>query len=195
MAIQGVRYGLRSRAGFNVEIRLAGEWVRVNNILNSIDIDMALAGATAQRKFAEKYRDNVKHNIRTGGKEFGYPGHSPKYRKYKSKHGGPDNRLLHWSGAMEEAVQVVKLGGGRLGVGIKKGIKRERYDNEKGDILDISEYANILEKGAYSRGIPARPVFADTFKEDMGGIRGLKTYLAWHVARNLKAKGVPVIKI
>ena len=194
MAIKGVRHGLRARAGFNVEIRLDGQWVRVNNILGNLNVNIAMAGSTAQRKFAEKYRDKVKYHIKTGGKDFGYPGHSPKYSKYKTKHGG-GGRLLHWSGAMEGAVKVVDLTGGRVGVGIEKGIKRERYDNEKGDILDISEYANILEQGSPARGIPDRPVFKDTFRKDMKGIEGLKTYMAWHVARDLRKKGIPVTKI
>ena len=78
MAIQGIIPGIRARGGFNVEIKLTGEWLRLNRILNHINVDIAMAGAASQRKFAEKYRDKVKYHIRTGGKEFGYPGHSPK---------------------------------------------------------------------------------------------------------------------
>ena len=187
-------HGLRARGGFNVGVKLTGNWLKFNQLVGSLDITMMTAATTAQRKFAEKYRDRVKTNIRTGGKRFGYPSHSPTYAKYKARHGG-GTRLLHWSGSMEEAVEVVKLRGGRVGVGIPKDAVRERYEGEKGDLLTISEYANILERGSISRSIPKRPVFSDTFKKDMKGIKGLKSYIQWHLVRNFGMQGIHVNKI
>lgn len=189
-----ILHGLRARAGFNVEVKLVGNWLKFNQLVGSLDVTTMLAAVTAQRKFAEKYRDRVKVNIRTGGKRFGYPPHSPDYKKYKSKYGG-GARLLHWSGSFEEAVEVVGLSGGRVGVGIPKDAVRERYEGEKGELLTISEYANVLERGSVSRGIPKRPVFTDTFKKDMKGLKGLRTYIQWHIIRNFRLQGVQVIKV
>jgi len=187
-------HGLRARAGFNVEIKLVGDWIRLQQLTGSLNIRVMLAAKTGQRKFAKKYRDKVKLNIRTGGKRFGYEPHSKKYAAYKSKHGG-GTRLLHWSGSFEDAVEVVGLSGGRVGVGIPKGVVRGRYEGEKGSLLTISEYANILEHGSSSRGIPSRPVFRDTFKQDMKGMKGLRSYIQWQVIRNLNLMGVQVNRI
>jgi len=194
MAIQGVRHGLRTRGGFNVEIQLVGEWIRVERILNHLNVDMAIAGAGAQRKFAEEYRDRVQYHIRTGGIEFGFEPHSKEYARYKARYGGGSS-LLHWSGSMEKAVKVLPLGGDRIGVGIEKGVKREKYHPKDSGILEIHQYANILEKGSPGKGIPARPVFAETFKKDMKGLMGLKNYMTLHIAAELKAKGIPITKI
>lgn len=189
-----VLHGLRARAGFNIEVKLVGNWLKFNQLVGSLDITTMLAAVTAQRKFAEKYRDKVRVNIRTGGKRFGYPPHSPAYKKYKSKRGG-GARLLHWSGSFEGAVEVVGLSGRRVGVGIPKDAVRERYEGEKGALLTISEYANVLERGSVSRSIPKRPVFTDTFKKDMKGLKGLRTYIQWHIIRSFRLQGVQVIKI
>lgn len=189
-----VLHGLRSRAGFNVGVKFEGNWLKFNQLVGSVDTTMMLSATGAQRKFAEKYRDRVKINIRTGGKKFGYKPHSTAYSKYKSKHGG-GGRLLHWSGSMEDAVEVVKLAGGRVGVGISKDAVRERYDGEKGELLTISEYANILERGSSLRGIPKRPVFSDTFKKDMKGLSGLRSYIQYHLIRNFNLQGIRVSKI
>lgn len=189
-----VLHGLRARGGFNVEVKLVGNWLKFNQLVGTLDATTMLAAVTAQRKFAEKYRDRVKINIRTGGKRFGYPSHSPDYKKYKAKHGG-GTRLLHWSGSFEEAVEVVGLSGGRVGVGVPKDAVRERYEGEKRELLTISEYANILERGSVSRSIPKRPVFTDTFKKDMKGLKGLRSYIQWHIVRNFGLQGIQVIKI
>lgn len=186
--------GLRARGGFNIEVKLVGDWIRLQQLTGSLDVTIMLAATSAQRKFAEKFRDKVKINIRTGGKRFGYEPHSPKYAKYKARHGG-GTRLLHWSGSMEDAVKVVRLSGGRVGVGIPKDAVRERYEGEKGDLLTISEYANILEHGSLSRHIPSRPVFKDTFKQDMKGMKGLRSYIQWQIIRNLNLQGIRVNRI
>jgi len=195
MAIAGAHWGMRARGAFNVEIKLDGQWFRVNRIIQHLNVDIAMVGASAQRGFAEEYRDRLKYNIKTGGIEFGYKPHSKAYTKYKLKHGGGD-ALLHWSGAMGDAVKVIPLGGGRVGVGIEKDAKREKYHPKDEGILNISQYANILEHGSFGKvNIPPRPVFSDTFTKDMKGLRGLRSYMTLHIAAGLRAKGIPVIKI
>jgi len=189
-----VRHGVRTRGAFDVGIRLEGDWLRFNQMVGSIDLNLMLAAKSAQRKFAEEYRDRVKTNIRTGGKRFGYPGHSVKYKQYKTRYGGPA-RLFYWSGAMHNAVGIMGLPGGRLGIGIPRGLMRVPYHSHEGELLTISEYANILEHGAWSMGIPARPIFADTFKRDMKGMAGLKSFLQFHLIRNLKRKGINITPI
>ena len=194
MAIVGALHGVRARGGFDVDVKLEGNWVKFNQLIGSMDVVAMASAREAQKQFAEKYRDRVKVNIRTGGKRFGYPPHSKKYTYYKGHYGGPA-KLLYWDGTMHDSVKVVKLSRGRVGVGIDKDAVREPYHAKEGPLLTVSEYANILEHGAYSRGVPARPVFADTFREDMKGIAGLKTFIQWHIIRNFGAQGVPVIKL
>lgn len=194
MGVIGAQFGLRTRGGFNVEVKFEGEWLRFNRLIGSLDINMMLAAKAVQRKFAEKYRDKVKANIRTGGRRFGYPEHSKKYQKYKAKYGGGGG-LFYWSGAMHQAVQVMDLRGGRVGVGIPRGLKREPYHGNDKVRLTISEYANVLEQGSWSRNIPARPLFADTFKHDMGGMLGLKTYMQFHIVREFRKRGINVINL
>jgi len=193
MAIQGVLHGLRTRGTFDVEVRLDGEWVKFNQLINTMNLTMGVAALEIQKKFAEKYAENVRKNIRNGGKKFGYPPHTSYYSAWKAAHGGP-GRLLYWDGTMANSVQVKKVSGGRWGAGIPKEIKRERYFDKEGGILEVSEYANILEHGAYSRGVVARPVFADTFKE-MGGLKGMKTFFQFHLVRNFNKKGIMLSKI
>ena len=194
MAIQGVRHGLRARGSFNVGVKLDGQWLKFNQLVNTLDIEMAGAAKLAQRKFAEKYKRKLQTNIRTGGRKFGYPGHSSKYSQYKSRHGGP-SKQLYWSGAMGESIEIVGLAGGRVGVGIPKNKKRENYFAKERNQLTISEYANILEQGSPGIGIKARPIFKDTFKEDMKGLKGLKSLMQWHLVREFSKKGIRVNKI
>lgn len=192
MAIVGALHGLRSRAGFNVEIKLEGDWFRFQDLINRFGPATMVVAKGAQKSFAQKYKEKVKSNIENGGKRFGYPGHSSAYSRLKAKRGGP-SRLLYWSGAMYNAVDIVDLPKGRTGVGIPKGVTRERYKGEKKVELTISEYANVLEHGAFH--IPPRPVFKDTFKQDMGGLKGLKDFMTAEIALGLRAQGINVKKL
>jgi len=193
--IKGALHGLRTRAGFNVEVQLSGDWVRFNNIMNRFGPATMLLAQNAQLGFAKKYKKKVKQNIRTGGKRFGYPGHSDKYSRYKGRKGG-GSRVLYWSGAMHDSVDVMKLSRGRVGVGIPSGTKRGKYPGERNNKLTISEYANILEHGTYGGlEIPKRPVFKDTLKQDMGGIKGLRNFMTAEIVLGLRAQGINVTRM
>ena len=195
MAIAGALHGLRTRGGFNVEVKLDGDWFKFSKLMNTFGTETMAIATAAQHQFAEEYKKKVKENIRTGGKQFGYPEHSSAYSRYKSSKGGP-GRLFYWSGALYNSVDVMRLPNGRLGVGIPKNAKRGNYPGEKGTPLSVSEYANILEHG--TRGglnIPARPIFSDTFKQNMGGKRGLQKFMADYIyaayaIRGLKPKRI-----
>ena len=54
MAIVGAAHGLRARGGFNVDVKLDGNWVKFNQLIGSMDTTVMLIAAEAQRKFAEK---------------------------------------------------------------------------------------------------------------------------------------------
>ena len=193
--ILGAQHGVRTRGGFNIEIKLEGNYYRLAQLMNTFGPQVMLIASGAQRQFAEEYRDRVKKNIREGGKRFGYPGHSPAYAHYKQKHGGPAS-LLVWSRAMHDAIEVMKLPEGRVGVGIPRNEKREKYHDKDQNRLTISEYANVLEHGTMGGlHIPARPVFSDTFKEDMKGLKGLRIYLETSIMLGLRAQGIPVSKM
>jgi hypothetical protein len=192
MAIQGVIHGLRSRGSFNAEIKWEGEWVRFNDLVNSLNFKLSTAAIYGQKKWAEKYASKVRTHIRTGGRRFGYKEHSDKYAAFKAYHGGP-GKLLVWSGSMANAVDIKKLGKGRYAVGIPTSAKRASYPGEKGRILPIHEYANILEQGSWP--MPARPVFSDTFIKDLGGMKGMKRFIELMILRKLRLQGVPIRKM
>lgn len=184
---------LRGRGSFNVEVNLSGNWVMFNNIVDNTNILLAIAAREGQRQFAEEYRDNVKGNIATGGKRFGYPPNSPGYIRWKLDRGGPST-VLNWSRAFYGSVEVREnTTGSRFMVGIPKGERRPYYHRNDKNRLTIAEYANVLEHGTDK--IPARPVFSDTFSKQMMGKRGLKKYIELNIIKRFGSLGVRVNKI
>lgn len=196
MAIVGVRHGLTARGGFNVDIKLDGDWFKLNMLLNSFGPEIMIIARASQRKFAEKYRDRVKTNMRTGGRRFGYKPVSSRYSSYKQKKGGGSTTFI-WSKTLHDSVSVLDSSGNRVSVGIPKGIRRPFYPGEskRSNQLTVSEYANILEHGAYSRGVPARPIFSDTFREDMKGKAGLRRSIQRNIIIGMRARGIRINQI
>ena len=184
---------LRSRGSYNVEIKLEGNWFKFNDIVNSTNILLIMAARQGQREFAESYRDKVKENILTGGKRFGYPQNSPKYLYLKLKAGGPSTPLV-WSRAYYESVEVISnTSGSKFMVGIPKDVTRGdygvRWDRNK---LSIAEYANVIEHGTIH--IPPRPIFSDTFTQQMGGKAGLKRAIEMAIIRKYGSKGIKLTR-
>lgn len=195
MAIQGIRPGIRGRGSYNVDVKLEGDIFKFNFLTNNVNILLATAAMSAQHKFASNYKKKIKENILNGGKRFHYPPHSPAYRKWKTKSGGP-SRLLYWGGTMANSVIIKVTGDGtKFSVGIEKGVKRSDYPGTDNNRLTVSEYANVLEHGRPSVGLPARPVFADTFKEHMGGLKGLKKAMELGIIKQFGKTGIIVNKI
>ena len=183
---------LTRRGSFNVEFKYEGNWLNFNQVVRSSDISLVIAARTGQKNFAIEYRDNVKENILTGGRRFGYPPHSPKYLYNKLTKGGPGD-LLVWSRAFYGAVEIKEnRRQTRYSVGIESGIKRPTYHRSDRNKLTIAEYANVLEHG--TNNMPARPVFSDTFSKQMQGKAGLKKYLELALVTSFAAKGVRVRK-
>lgn len=194
MAIKGARHGIRGRGSYNVGVRLEGNFIKFNYLTNNANFILASAAIGAQKEFAEDYRDKVKQNIREGGKRFHYPPHSPKYRKYKERLGG-GTRLLFWSGAMADAIEIKPLRKGKtFTVGIDKSARRETYGKGDKNKLSISDYANVLEHGRPPY-MPARPVFSDTFRKQMGGLKGLKRSIEVGIIKRMGTKGIMVNKL
>lgn len=188
-------HGVRTRGGQNIGIILEGDWLKLGRLTSSIDITMAAAAAGAQLRFAKKYRDKVKSNILNGGKRLGLKPLQPSYKKFKTQKGG-GGRALVWSQALYNAVEVMTLRGGRVGIGIDRKKTRGQYNHEsESPSLTISEYANILEHGSASAGIVARPVFRETFKQHMGGIKGLQKFIQWHLIRDFNKQGIRLNKL
>lgn len=184
---------LRGRGSFNVEIKLGGNWTKFNEIVNGSNILMVMGVRQGQKEFAEAYRDAVKKNIITGGRRFGYPPNSPMYI-YKKLRGGGGSTPLVWSKAFYNAVEIRATRDGRRWlVGIPSGESRPSYSIKEKNELTISEYANIIEHG--TNGIPARPVFADTFSRDMQGKRGLKRAIELALIRRFGQRGINLMKL
>jgi hypothetical protein len=183
---------LRGRGSYNVEFKTHGNWFKFNEIIESTNILMVMGARQGQKEFAEAYRDNVKSNIATGGKRFGYPPNSPKYLYLKLTKGGPGT-LLNWSRSFLNAITIVENRlGTRFMVGIPKGLKRPTYHKSDRNKLTISEYANVLEHGF--RQVPPRPIFSDTFKS-MGGLKGLKRFMEMALIRKFGSSGTKLSKL
>ena len=184
---------LRGRGSYNIGVKLEGNWFKFNEIVSSTDVLLVMAAREGQRKFAEEFRDRVKANILTGGKRFGYTQHSPRYLIWKLKRGGPSS-LLVWSRSFYASVEIREnKTGSRFMVGIPKGEKRPPYTNYDKNKLTIAEYANVLEHG--TKNMPARPVFSDTFRKELGGTKALKKFVNLAIIKKFGLKGAIITKI
>lgn len=191
--IGGKEHGLRTRGTFNVGIKLDGDWVKFNHLIENSDHLLRIAAREGQRKFAEAYRDKVKDNIKTGGKRFGYPDTTPDYTLRKIKHGGGSRNLI-WDENFLDAVEIMKpTVRGNWGVGIKRNVTRGKYFGSDKNKLTISEYANVLEHG--TKYMPARPIFSDTFTRTnggMGGKAGVRKFITSHIVKYFRTIGIKV---
>jgi hypothetical protein len=192
----GTEYGLRSRGGYDVEIRLEGDWVKFSRLINSTNLVLAAAARQGQKGFAEDYCKAVKQNIRTGGKRFGYPQNEGEYLRRKQLH-GYGSVALKVSGTMMSSVRVMINSTKTIySVGIPTGISRPTYWPSDSNNLEVHEYANIVEHGFETNKtiVPARPVFSDTFRITMGGKEGIRKYIERSIAVGFGAMGVIVKK-
>lgn len=187
MAIQGASHGLRGRGGFNVGVRLEGDWFKLRELVNHQELWLRTAAIEGQLKFAQKYKKEVKKNIANGGKRFGYS-NSPKYVAAKARSGGGTTTLV-WSKSMHDNVVVKynKVGGLTL-VGIPKGIKRETYRKGDNNKLEVHEYANVLE-----HRYPKKPVFTDTFRA-IGGKAKIASTVQAYIIKNYLKRGFKIFK-
>ncbi len=194
MAIKNAAHGIRGRGSYNVGVKLEGQIFKFNYLTQHSDVLLASAAMTAEHNFARSYKKKVIENIKNGGKRFHYPPHSDKYTKYKSKLGGGGS-LLFWSGTMANSVIIkTEKSGTRFSVGIESGAKRSSYGGSDKNRLSVSDYANVLEHGRPPY-MPARPVFSDTFKQTMGGMKGLKKTIELGVITNMAKAGIRVNKL
>jgi len=194
MAIKGAAHGIRGRGSYNVTVKLEGQIFKFNFLTQHSNILLAAAARSSQKAFARSYQKKVIENIKSGGKRFHYPPHSAKYKKWKAKLGGGGS-LLFWGGTMAQSVVIKHAAGGtRYSVGIEQGAKRGSYGGSDKARLSVSDYANVLDHGSHPY-MPARPVFSDTFKEHMGGMKGLKKAVEIGVIKHMAKAGIRVIKL
>jgi len=188
----GVSQGLKSRGGYDVRVRLEGDWVKFSLLVKNMDLLLAASAIAGQKDFAENYKKAVQENIRNGGRRFGYPPNTTKTLGIKKKYGGSIT-VLNWLGTMANSVKVMPNSSNTgFSVGIPKNLSRPTYFDKDDNNLSISEYANVLEHGSFWKSIPERPTFSDTFKETMGGKRGIIKYIEKAI---IKAGFVMGIKI
>lgn len=191
--IPNVPHGLRGRGGYNVSFQLDGDWVKFTDLYNNQPMILTMAARQSQKEFAEKYRDEVKKNMRNGGIKFGYPPHSPKYERLKLRVGGPA-QLFIWAGNLINNVIVREKKNGMFWeVGIPKGISRNPYYKGDKARLQVHEYANVIERGSPPE-IPSRPIFRDTFRE-IGGLKTLRRIIETGIISKFGKRRIRVIKI
>jgi len=183
-------HGLRGRGGFNVDVKLEGEWLKFGMLMSNLSPTISAAASGAQKAFAERYRDEVRKNIKQGGKKFGYGYTSADYKKQKARYGG-GSTLLRWTDSFLNAVQVINQGMFKWQVGVPTGIQRNTTGVPgREQKMEVHEYANILEQG-YPPFMPPRPIFADTFR-DMGGKAFLAKFLSMSLVRRFSRMGIKV---
>lgn len=183
-------HGLRGRGGFNVDVKLEGEWFKFGALTSSLNPLISTAAISAQKAFMEKYRDAVKQNIKEGGKRFGYYYTSDSYVSYKAKHSG-GGILLRWTDSFMNSVTLINKGMFHWLVGIPTGINRASTNEKRKQTLQVHEYANVLERG-YPPYMPPRPIFRDTFKQ-LGGLSRLSSFLRASLIQRLARLGVKTI--
>lgn len=188
MSIQGSLHGLRSRGGYNVDIRLEGDWFKLKDLTNNQQKWLRKGARVGQRKFALKYLKEIKKNIRNGGKELGYLPLSPAYKALKVREGG-GTIALRWSKSMLNAVKMKdNKTADMILVGIAKGLSRPKYHKSDNNKLQVHEYANVMEQS-----YPRRPVFTDSWKRIKGN-RGLTKAMIDHIQQSYLIRGYKINK-
>lgn len=166
----------------NPTIELLGDWDKASRLL-SRDLPLAVAIGTEQGRIsaAEKIQALLRANIRNNGpKGIYWPAYSIKYEEKKSRKGGNIDNKLRWTNTYYNSIKVIRDNKG-IHVGIPKNIKSKV---NKKNPLPIGRIAVILERGSYAMNIPARPLWAPTFKE-FGGKQRIAYHIVFHIRKNI----------
>lgn len=174
------KYRQRNLSGYQTEVQFVGDWDRVARLLNDTPMIIDIGSKLGQESAANKILKIVKHHIRTNGGELGWPSLSMKYQESKASKGFDPGRMLYMTGTYYWSIKKWN-NRGNIYVGVKSGTK---HPDSK---LTVSEIANILEHGSNARNIPARPLWAPSFKQ-FGGSKKVRSLILWHIAAQFRLR-------
>lgn len=161
-------------------VRKIGNWQRVHVMLATLDATVLLGFKAGQYSAAKKLKRAIRRNIRENGGVLHWEPLSVKYMEYKEELGFDPNRMLYMTGTYYWNITIWDNGLNYY-VGVKKGIR----NSFTGGNITVGAIANILESGSAARNIPARPLWAPTFRM-MGGKNRIKGLILWHIRNQIR---------
>lgn len=166
-------------AGTNIEVILDGDWNKLKLTLDQLRAQILQASLEGQNSAAEKFRTLLRRNMRSA-QTMGFAPLSPKTIDLKSKR-GHDLSMFMASHTYYNSIEVIRRGN-TIRVGIKPWT-RNPYSK-----MTVAQIAVVLEYGSQARGIPARPLWRQTWKQ-FGGPSRVRSIMAWHIHKRLKLLG------
>lgn len=168
-----------------VNVKMIGNWAKCSHLLNTLDRNIRDASISAQRRIAEKYVRLVKSHLRRQDIP-GWTPLNPRYADYKmGKYGHEDILLATY--LMYDSIDSWRSQNVYF-AGIKKGIS---YPN---GVL-VSRVAEIHEAWSGMPDKPYRPLWSYTWKNDLGGNKGVREEFIRTIKEKLKRKGYPVRRL
>lgn len=168
-----------------MEVKLIGEWAKVQRLLKSLDVNIRNSSLKSQRKIADKYVRLVKSHLRKQDIP-GWTPLSPRYADFKMGKYGHEDILLS-TYLMYDSITSWRSNGVYY-AGIRNG---ENYPSG----VSIARVAEIHEAWSTMGDRPHRPLWSYTWRNDMGGNKGVRAEFIEELRRRLKEQGYPVRKM
>jgi len=159
-----------------------GNWEKVKTMLATLDATVLAGFRAGQLSAAKKLKRAIRRNIRENGGSLHWVPLSEKYMEYKEELGFDPNRMLYMTGAYYWNITIWDNGFNYF-VGVKKGVHTRNFFT--GGSITLGQIASILEHGSAARNIPARPLWAPTFRQ-MGGANRIKGLILWHIRNHIR---------
>jgi len=167
------------------QVELIGEWNKTRTLLHLLPKLIKIGSLKGQQSAAKHFRRIVRRHIRNNGASLGWAPLSSAYKKSKGRRGFNPDRIYYASGSYYNNIKVWRRGT-KIFIGIKKNVKSKSSRSS----LTIGMIARILEYGSLTRNIPARPLWAPSYR-DFGGGKRIKGFMTWHIRNQIfKATGV-----
>jgi hypothetical protein len=146
-----------------------GNWRALTTQLDKLGPEIKKVAFGAMKAYGLLYVAALKRNIKTSGSHFRPPWAplSPKYAKYKAKHGKGNAPIWYWHG---EVFRSIAMHTQERTMSIKVGVDPNSgsRSSQRGGDLNTAQIAMLLESGSDSRGMASRPLFYPTWRL-MGG--------------------------
>lgn len=154
-----------------VEVHMNGEWVKVDNLVNGMDVSVLKGYNNGTDKFSKLIINKVRSAIRSGrppsGSGIKWPPLSKKYiDRFNSKY--PGHHIYYLSGLYSRSIGIYKYKNRSI-----IGLPYNSRPGSKSKTITLVQIAIILEYGSRDDSIPARPLWKPSLKS-VGGISRLK---------------------
>lgn len=166
----------RNLSNYKTEIVLDGDWDLAQRVLAGLDKKIALGAYQGQLSAAKKIKRIVRRNIRQDGSGLNWAPLAKSTLARKRRLGQSLNRL-YATGQYYRSITII-----RKGLTVKVGVK-SRTPHSSG--LTVSQLATIQEFGSNDWRIPARPLWAPSFKQFGGGKRVI-SHMNWHIRKQIR---------